>query len=71
MATALDRTAELMTDEDIIEVDLSKLEAGHSIHLSDLTLPAGVTAVVHGDNPTIATATVPAGKVEEASEEKK
>jgi large subunit ribosomal protein L25 len=31
-------------------------------------LPEGVTAVVHGDDPTIATASVPAGKVEAAGE---
>lgn len=50
---------------EFIEVDLSKVEAGASVHLSDLKLPKGVTAVVHGgqDNPTIATASVPAGQV--------
>ncbi len=54
---------------EFVEVDLAKLEAGHSVHLSDLKLPQGVTAVTHGgqDNPTIATAAVPAGKVEEAA----
>jgi large subunit ribosomal protein L25 len=52
-----------------IEVDLSKLEIGHSIHLSSLQLPAGVTAVVHAgeDDQTIATASIPAGKVEAES----
>jgi large subunit ribosomal protein L25 len=51
---------------EFVTVDLSAIEVGHSIHLSDLKLPQGVTAVVHGgqDNPTIATASVPAGKVE-------
>ncbi len=50
---------------EFVTVDLSTLEAGHSIHLSDLTLPAGVTAVVHhGENATIATAAIPAGKAE-------
>lgn len=49
---------------EFVEVDLSTLDAGHSIHLADLKLPAGVVAIVHGDNPTIATAAVPAGKVE-------
>ena len=54
---------------EFVEVDLSSIEVGHSIHLSDLKLPQGVTAVIHGgqDNPTIATASVPAGKVEEAA----
>jgi large subunit ribosomal protein L25 len=54
---------------EFVTVDLSTLEVGHSIHLADLKLPAGVTAVIHGgqDNPTIATASVPAaGKTEEA-----
>ena len=53
---------------EFIEVDLSKLDVGNSIHLSDLKLPQGVTALLHGgqDNPTVATASIPAGKVEEA-----
>lgn len=52
---------------EFIEVDLSKLEAGHSIHLADIKLPKGVSAVQHGgeENPTIATATIPAGTVSE------
>lgn len=48
---------------EFVEVDLAKLEVGHSIHLADIKLPSGVTAVTQ-DNPTIATASVPAGKVE-------
>lgn len=54
---------------EFVTVDLAKLEVGHSIHLADLKLPKGVVAVIHGgeDNPTIATAAVPAGKVEEAA----
>ncbi len=45
-----------------IEVDLSNIEAGASVHLADITLPKGVTAVVHGDeNPVLALAVVPAG----------
>ncbi|HYD79098.1 MAG TPA: 50S ribosomal protein L25/general stress protein Ctc [Paucimonas sp.] len=57
---------------EFIEVDLSTIEAGASLHLADLKLPAGVTAVSH-ENPTIVTASVPAGKVEAeaAGEEKK
>jgi len=46
---------------EFIEVDLSKLEAGASIHTGDLVLPEGVTALTHGQNLTIATATVPRG----------
>jgi large subunit ribosomal protein L25 len=51
---------------EFVEVDLSSVEAGTSVHVSDLKLPAGVTPVQHGgqDNPTVATATIPAGKVE-------
>ena len=55
---------------EFINVDLAALEVGQSIHLSDLKLPDGVTAVIHGgqDNPTIATASIPAGKVESEAE---
>jgi large subunit ribosomal protein L25 len=49
---------------EFVEVDLSNVEAGASIHLSDITLPEGVTAVLHGqENPTIATVSIPAGQV--------
>lgn len=67
----------VMTDLDIsclpkdlpefVSVDLSKLEVGHSIHLADLQLPGGVTAVSQ-ENLTVATASVPAGKVEAEGE---
>jgi large subunit ribosomal protein L25 len=63
----------VMTDLDIsclpadlpefIEVDLANMEVGTSIHVSALKLPKGVTAVAHGDDQTVATAAVPAGKV--------
>jgi len=55
---------------EFIEVDLSNLEAGNTIHLSDLKLPSGVTPALHGaqEDPTIATATIPAGKVEAEGE---
>ncbi|HWU98994.1 MAG TPA: 50S ribosomal protein L25/general stress protein Ctc [Oxalicibacterium sp.] len=55
---------------EFVEVDLGKLEVGHSIHLADIKLPKGVSAVQHGgeENPTIATAAIPAGKVEAADE---
>ncbi len=46
---------------EFVEVDLSKLEAGQSIHVSSLVLPKGVTAIVHGDDATVAIAVVPAG----------
>ncbi|MCX7213790.1 MAG: 50S ribosomal protein L25/general stress protein Ctc [Burkholderiales bacterium] len=45
-----------------IAVDLSGLSAGHPLHLSDITLPEGVTAVLHGnDNPVLVVATVKGG----------
>lgn len=56
---------------EFITVDLSKIEAGGSIHVNDLALPAGVTALTHGQNLTVATASVPAGAVSaEAAEAK-
>ena len=48
---------------EFIEVDLSTIEVGHSIHVSALKLPKGVTVVAHGDDQTVATAAIPAGKV--------
>ena len=54
----------LATDlPEFIEVDLSTIDVGHSIHVNDLTLPKGVTAITHGKNQTVATASVPAGHV--------
>ncbi|NOT17915.1 MAG: 50S ribosomal protein L25/general stress protein Ctc [Sulfuriferula sp.] len=53
---------------EFIVVDLAKLEAGHSIHVADIALPAGVEAVLHkGDNPVVATITVPRGAATEES----
>jgi len=46
---------------EFIVADLSKLDAGQSLHVKDLVLPEGVTALVHGDNQTVAIAVVPAG----------
>ncbi|MGZ3181138.1 MAG: 50S ribosomal protein L25/general stress protein Ctc [Telluria sp.] len=56
---------------EFIEVDLSKIDAGQSIHVSQLTLPAGVSIVAHGQDQTVAIASVPAGAVaaEAAAEE--
>jgi large subunit ribosomal protein L25 len=45
---------------EFIEVDLSELQAGHSLHLSALKLPAGVEAMVPKDeDPTVATVVIP------------
>jgi large subunit ribosomal protein L25 len=54
---------------EFIEVDLSNLDLGHSIHLSELTLPQGVDSVQlgRGDNAVVASVTVP--KVVEEVEE--
>jgi len=53
---------------EFIQVDLANLQAGHSLHLSHLTLPAGVEAIVpKGEDPTIATIVIP--KVMTAEEE--
>ncbi len=70
VATDLDITCLPGELPEFIEVDLGELEVGNSVHLSDLKLPAGVTVVIHGgnDNPTIATASIPAGKVEAEGE---
>jgi large subunit ribosomal protein L25 len=48
---------------EFITVDLSNVDVGHSVHVADLTMPKGVSAVTHGNNLTIATASVPAGHV--------
>jgi large subunit ribosomal protein L25 len=62
VAAELDVTCLPKNLPEFIEVDLSKLDVGQSLHLADLKLPLGVTAVTQ-ENLTIATATVPAGQV--------
>jgi len=54
---------------EFVTVDLANIDVGHSIHVADLVLPAGVTAITHGSNLTVATASIPAGHV--AAEAKK
>lgn len=52
-----------------IEVDLSKLTKGATVHLSSIVLPKGVTAVLHGeDDPVIISATPPKGGSAEADD---
>ena len=46
---------------EFITVDLSTLEAGQSIHVSQLKLPEGVTVVAHGQDQTVATSSIPRG----------
>ncbi|HJW53851.1 MAG TPA: 50S ribosomal protein L25/general stress protein Ctc [Burkholderiaceae bacterium] len=53
---------------EFIQVDLSTMEVGASLHASDLKLPEGVVVIIHGDSQTVATASVPAGKVEAEAE---
>ena len=54
---------------EFIEVDLSALDTGHSLHVSGVALPAGVTAVMHGTvDPVVATAVIPKAIVETEEE---
>ena len=39
-----------------VEVDLTNLDAGHTIHLSELVFPAGVKPVMHGDDDPVVVA---------------
>lgn len=48
---------------EFIEVDLSGVKKGQSLHLNDITLPKGVKAVTHGKpNPVLVSVTVPAAE---------
>jgi large subunit ribosomal protein L25 len=49
---------------EFIEVDLSKIEVGHGIHAKDITLPKGVSLVLHieQENPVLANARIPVVK---------
>jgi large subunit ribosomal protein L25 len=52
-----------------IEVDLSQLAIGHSIHLRELKLPTGVEIALGGDeNPTVASAQIPKAAIAEEEE---
>ena len=54
---------------EFIQVDLSELDIGHSLHVSGIKLPTGVTAVSHGTlDPVVATAVVPKAIVETEEE---
>ncbi len=45
---------------EFIEVDLSGLTKGHSVHVNDLKLPAGIKVVTHGKpNPVVVTPVEP------------
>lgn len=48
---------------EFIEVDLSGLKKGMSLHLNDITLPKGVKAVTHGKpNPVVVSVVTPAAE---------
>lgn len=55
---------------EFIEVDLSNLAAGHSIHMSEIKLPKGVEFVqlAHGEDAAVATIPTPRGGMGEAAE---
>ena len=54
---------------EFIDVDLTELDVGHSIHVSALKLPPGVTVVSRGKlDPVVATAIVPRAQVETEEE---
>ena len=51
---------------EFIEVDLSSLTVGHSLHVRDLTLPKGVELGLHkNENPVVATVVIPSLVAEE------
>ncbi len=55
---------------EFIEVDLTNVELGDSVHLADLAFPKGVESVQfkRGDNQVVATIQVPSGAKEEEAE---
>jgi len=55
---------------EFVEVDLSALESGSSVHLSQVKLPAGVELVTHGEgDPVVATALLVKGAAAEGEGE--
>jgi large subunit ribosomal protein L25 len=52
-----------------IEVDLADLQVGHSIHLSQLTFPAGVESVQLRHRDDVVVATIPVPRTEAVAEE--
>jgi large subunit ribosomal protein L25 len=51
---------------EFINVDLSNLAAGHSIHVKELSYPKGVEPVLHrGENPPVVSAPIPRAAVAE------
>jgi large subunit ribosomal protein L25 len=60
----IDLQASVENIPQFIEVDVAGLEINHSLHLSDVTLPAGTKAVSRGD-ATLVTIVPPSGYAEE------
>ena len=56
---------------EFVEVDVAKLEMGHSIHLSQIALPKGVSFVqlAHGDDAAVVSIAKTRGSVSEATAE--
>ncbi len=68
--TELDVTCLPKDLPEFIAVDLSTLDVGNSVHVSALTLPAGVEVVTRGKlDPVVAAAVVPKAHVEEETAE--
>lgn len=54
---------------EFIQVDLSQLAVGHSIHVRELPLPKGVDiSIKGGENPTVASAQIPKAAIAEEEE---
>jgi large subunit ribosomal protein L25 len=69
VVTDLDVTCLPKDLPEFIRVDLSDLDVGHSVHVSALELPPGVTVVTRGKlDPVVAAAVVPKAHVEETAE---
>ncbi|MEH6474327.1 MAG: 50S ribosomal protein L25/general stress protein Ctc [Sneathiella sp.] len=54
---------------DAIEVDLTKFDMGTSVHISDFTLPKGVTPTITDRDFTVATIAAPSGGADEDEDE--
>jgi large subunit ribosomal protein L25 len=67
--TELDVTCLPKDLPEFVEVDLANIQAGASLHVSDIKLPAGVTVAHAQENPTVVTAMIPAGGAAEAAAE--
>jgi large subunit ribosomal protein L25 len=54
---------------EFIQVDLSQLAIGHSVHVRELQLPKGVEIALRGnENPTVASAQIPKAAIAEEEE---